>query len=107
MSVLSSDLRERVTIQQLSVVDDGYGGQTQSWVTLATVFAQVLPVYSIQGEDEFADQRQSRSGYRVLIRMRTDLAASMRILWKTHTLLIHSIHEQGELTSILTYEENV
>ena len=107
MSVYSSQLRERVTIQQLSVADDGYGGQTQSWVTLATVFAQVQPVYSLQGERAMADQRQSTSGYRVLIRARTDVAASMRLIWKTHTLLIHSIHEQGELTSILTYEENL
>ncbi len=54
-----------------------------------------------------ADQRQRTSGYRVLIRSRTDVAASMRLIWKTHTLLIHSIHEQGALLSILTYEENI
>ncbi len=105
--VISSALRERVTIQQLSVADDGYGGQTRSWVALATVFAEVQPVYSIQTEGIIADQRESNSGYRVLIRNRTDVAASMRLIWKTRTLVIHSIHENGELLSILTYEENV
>lgn len=104
---LSSTLRERVTIQQLSATNDGYGGRTQSWVTLATVFAQVQPLYSITGERAMADERTATAGYRVNIRARTDIAASMRILWKTHTLLIHSIHEQGEITSILTYEENL
>lgn len=104
---LSSDLRERVTIQQLSLADDGYGGQTQSWTTLAIVFAQVLPLFSLQGEHALADQRMSNAGYRVNIRLRTELNASMRILWKTHTLLIHSIHEQGAMMSMLTYEENV
>lgn len=104
---LSSKLRERVVIQQLSKTSDGYGGQTQSWVTLATVFAEVQPLYSIQGEREVADERTSNAGYRVNIRVRTDLDASMRIIWKTHTLLIHSLHEVGEMTSILTYEENI
>lgn len=107
MSVVSSRLRERVTIQQLSVAADGYGGQTRSWVTLATVFAEVEPVYSIQSEKEVADQRIANAGYRVWIRLRTDVTASMRIQWKSHVLTIHSLHEQGELLSILTYEENL
>lgn len=103
---ISSTLRERVRIEQLSVSDDGYGGQTRSWTTLATVFATVEPVYNAQTEHNVADQRQSSSGYRVKIRIRTDIAASMRLIWKTRTLVIHSLHEQGELLNLLTYEEN-
>lgn len=106
MSVAST-LKERVTIQQLSVTDDGYGGQTQSWATLATVFAQVEPIYVALNEREVAQQRNASAGYRVRIRLRNDVDAAMRLIWKTHTLLIHSLHEQGELLSILTYEESV
>ena len=104
---ISSTLRERVRIEQMSAADDGYGGQTRSWITLATVFAAVEPVYSVQGERNVADQLQSNAGYRVRIRLRTDVTASMRLVWKTRTLVIHSIHEQGELLSLLTYEENI
>lgn len=107
MSAFSSKLRERVTIQQRSVADDGYGGQTQSWTTLATVFAQIEPLYNVFGERSVGDERTASASYRVTIRQRSDLDASMRILWKTHTLAIHSIHEQGVMTSILTYEENI
>lgn len=103
----ASVLKERVRIEYLSATNDGYGGKTQSWTTLATVFAQVEPIFSAQSERDVADQRSANAGYRVRIRLRTDIAASMRLIWKTHTLLIHSIHEQEDLLSMLTYEENL
>jgi SPP1 family predicted phage head-tail adaptor len=106
MSVASL-LRERVRIEQLASSDDGYGGRNLVWSELATVFAQVEPIYVGQNEREIADQRSANAGYRVRIRLRTDIEASMRIVWKAHILMIHSLHEQGEILSILTYEENL
>ncbi len=104
MSVASL-LRDRVTIQYQSVSEDGYGGQVVSWVELATVFAQVESLFSGQ-DGVVGNQRNANSAYRVSVRVRTDVDASMRIIWKTHTLTIHSLHEQGEILSILTYEEH-
>jgi SPP1 family predicted phage head-tail adaptor len=107
MSVVSSSLRERIRIEKPIATDDGYGGQTRSWQEVATVFAQVLPMYLNQGEHEVASQRNARAGYRINIRMRGDLDASMRIIWKTHMLNIHSLHEQGDVLGMLTYEEQL
>lgn len=104
---LASDLRERVTIQQQTASDDGYGGKTANWTDLATLFAQVEPIFGTAMERQVAEQRNASAGYRVRIRYRNDITAAMRILWKTHTLAIHSLHEQGEILSILTYEENL
>lgn len=106
MSVASL-LRERVRIEQLVMTDDGCGGQTHNWSELATAFAQVEPIYVGQTERAVADQRSANAGYRVRIRLRSDVEASMRVIWKNHVLAIHSLHEQGEILSILTYEENV
>jgi SPP1 family predicted phage head-tail adaptor len=106
MSVASL-LRERVRIERLVATDDGYGGQTLNWSELATVFAQVEPIYVGQTERAVADQRTANAGYRVRVRIRGDVEASMRVIWKNHVLVIHSLHEQGEILSILTYEENV
>lgn len=106
MSV-SSQLSERVRIEQRVLSDDGYGGKTVSWSELATVFAQVEPTYFSALERAVADQLTGRAGYRVRIRTRSDIRASMRILWKTHTLLIHALHEADELLDILTYEESL
>lgn len=104
---IASLLRERVRIERLTLSDDGYGGQIQSWTELASVFAQVEPIYVGQNEREIAAQRSANAGYRVRIRLRIDVEASMRIVWKDRILSIHSLHEQGEILSILTYEENL
>ena len=104
----ASLLSERVTIEQPTQTDDGYGGKSISWAELATCFAQVEPVLSnAQSEQVIGGQVSAYTGYRITVRVRTDVTAAMRILWKTHTLQIHSLHEQGEVLSILAYEENV
>jgi len=105
---LASKLTERVTIQQRSVSDDGYGGKNISWSDVATVFAQVDPLYSVALNERVAgDQISAIGGYRVTIRYRNDVNASMRLIWKSHTLLIHSLHEIEPALSMLTYEENL
>lgn len=104
---LASRLTERVRIDQLVLVDDGYGGKTASWTTLANVFAEVEPIF-VRGQERLvADQVHAQASYRVRIRMRTDMTADMRLVWKTHILLIHSLHEQENILSILAYEERV
>lgn len=107
MSEISSRLTQRVTFQSQTQTDDGYGGKTIAWVDFATVFAEVQPVYANWAEQEVAGRPEARAGYRVITRTRTDINGSMRILWKTHRLNIHSLHEAGEVTSILTYEEGI
>jgi SPP1 family predicted phage head-tail adaptor len=98
-------LRERVRIEYPLTVSDGQGGQTVSWVTLAEVFAEVEPTNSYTTQRNLADQVSARAGYRVTMRARRDVDASMRIIWKTHTLVIGSLHEVDALLEIRTYEE--
>ena len=104
---LASELTQRVSIQQQVRVDDGYGGQSVSWTELTNVFARVEPVYVSEGERAVGDQLDARAGYRITVRYRADIKASMRIVWKSHVLSIHSLHEVGERLSMLTYEENL
>ena len=107
MSDIASRLTERITLQTPALTDDGFGGKSISWTDVATVFAEVQPIYTNWLEPEVAGRPEARAGYRIIIRTRTDMRADMRIRWKTHTLNIHSLHETGELTSILTYEEGI
>ena len=104
---LASQLTEWVTIEQPGESDDGYGGKTISWSELATVYAQVKPILSTSPERLVAAQANTMAGYWVTIRLRSDVAVGMRIVWKSHALTIHSLHENSTTLSILTYEENV
>ena len=107
MTALASQLTEQVTIQQPAFTNDGYGGKTVSWTTLATVAAEVKPLLGYGMRRVVAGQSEANAGYRVVIRLRTDVTAAMRLVWKTHTLLIHSLHEMGATLNILAYEENL
>lgn len=107
---LASKLKERVTIESPRLIDDGYGGKTRTWTPLATAFAQVEPVAAMTGgrERRVGEQREAIAGYRVTLRLRADVSAAMRIIWKHHTLLIHSLHERDDVTlQLLCYEENI
>jgi len=105
----ASDLKERVRIERPTSSDDGYGGKTITWNEVATVFAEVMPVQGAITERErlVAGQRSAYAGYRITVRLRTDVTAAMRVVWKTRTLLIHSLHEREAFLSMLCYEENV
>ena len=104
---LASQLNQRIRIERPSRADDGYGGTSVTWVELASVFAEVKPVFGAVHEREVGAQRVSNAGYRILIRARTDVTAAMRIIWKGHVLLIHSLHEGDATLHILCYEENL
>lgn len=107
MSTLTSRLRERVRIEQPAATDDGYGGADITWQTVATVYAEVTALTGGGRERVVGEQVQASAGYRVVMRVRGDLNASMRLIWKSHTLLIHSIHEQQDSLTLLTYEDGI
>lgn len=104
---LATRLRERVTIEAPDQTADGYGGVEAAWATVATVWAEVTPVQTRVGENEQAGQRHAVAGYRVAIRNRDDVDATMRILWRDRVLSIHSLHLVAHTLQILTYEEGV
>ncbi len=102
-----NDLSERVDIQQRVATSDGFGGQDITWTTLATVFADVQPTATLSREHGEADQRNVVAGYRVRIRLRDDMDASMRFQWKGHVLQIYSMLVKSEVFEFQTYEEQL
>jgi len=107
MSGAASQLRERVTIEQRMTTADAFGGQEVSWETLATVFAEVVPMSASVRERSIADQVKAIAGYRVRMRTRGDVDASMRLQWNGRMLQIHSLHAHGAMMEFLTYEEQL
>ncbi|PZP84214.1 MAG: hypothetical protein DI582_09375 [Azospirillum brasilense] len=100
-------LNERLTIEQPTHTDDGQGGQVVSWGTLGECWAAVTPVYGSGRETARAGQAEAVAGYRVQIRRREDVLATMRLRWRNRILWIHSLHEQEGLLSMLVYEEQL
>jgi SPP1 family predicted phage head-tail adaptor len=102
---LASRLRERVTIEHAERSADDYGGADIAWTDLATVYAAVQPIFGTAREVSVGGQLAAIAGYRVSIRRRDDVDASMRLWWNGRTLTIHSLHETENTLEILAYEE--
>ena len=75
-AMAAGDLRQRVTLQTLSVTLDPYGGTVEGWVDSATVWAKVE--YLTGRELWQAQQANSEAKGRVSMRYR-DVTPTMRI----------------------------
>lgn len=103
----ASRLKERITLEQPVGADDGLGGQSINWESVATVWAEIRPVGAGSREGASAQQPEAAAGYRVRIRNRDGVNAAMRIQWRARTLAIHSVHEHDATLELLAYEEGV
>ncbi|KKJ75443.1 hypothetical protein WH95_18555 [Kiloniella litopenaei] len=83
-------LRERISLQELSLVSDGGGGQTETWGEVAKVWANVKP---LSGREQItADKEASTTLYRIKIRSR-GISSSWRVVWGSKILNIREILE--------------
>ncbi len=74
------ELTERVTLQSRSVTQDVYGQATITWVDVATVWARVR---ALTAREFFAAaQVQPEASLKVLIRQRSDVTATWRLVWQ-------------------------
>lgn len=98
----AGSLRERVTIERLDIADDGAGGQIETWVRRADVWAEVKPV---KGREIVSGERiVGAETYLITIRYRSDIALSDRIVWRGKTLDIDSVQNRDMRRKYLVIE---
>ena len=109
---LSSRMRERVTIQEANVVDNGRGGRRTPtgetpWRDVAAkVPAEVLPLRG--GEALNLGVQRSTQLYRVTMRNRTDVTTAHRLLWNGVALDIRTAPPSTDRTTlVMTCESGV
>jgi SPP1 family predicted phage head-tail adaptor len=101
---LAARLREQITIAAPQVTEDGFGGVSVSWQTIATPFAEVTPVLGSLREQVVAAHREALAAYRITLRKRSDVTPAMRIIWQGRTLYIHGIAVTQTTTELIAYE---
>jgi SPP1 family predicted phage head-tail adaptor len=72
------DLNRRLVLQAPVEADDGAGGVTRSFTTVAAVWAQVVPQSA--RADVAADSRGAALRYRITIRARNDVTTQHQLL---------------------------
>lgn len=99
------DLRHRITLQKLEMVQDSYGQPTETWTDVATVWAAVNP---ISGREFFqAETINSEITHKILIRHRAGIEPSMRVKFKDRIFTILSVinfQEKNEALQLMCKE---
>lgn len=82
-------MKFRVEIQSRTGVADGMGGQTVSWTTTATVWADIQPLSMIERTQ--ADRLLGDATHKLIIRNRALAPTTQRILYGSRQFNIVSI----------------
>lgn len=90
----AGDLRHRVTLQQETRVEDGYGGFTVTWADVATVWAGIQPISG--NEALVARQLQDSITHKVVMRYRAGVVAAMRLKFGTRVFNIREVRNFDE-----------
>jgi head-tail adaptor len=87
-------LKTRLAIQAPSELEDGQGGVTRSFTTVATVWAAVTPVAArATGDAVEADEAGATARYRIVLRSNFSLTLQHRLLDGARTYRIASIRD--------------
>lgn len=73
-------LNRRITFQRKSATRDEFGGLSDNWSDVVTVWARVVP---LRGQELFvAQQTIAENTHNFYIRYRTDVTSAMRIVYQ-------------------------
>lgn len=94
-----ADLRHQVLIRKKQFVDDGYGGQTETLVTVHDAWAAVWPVNAKEIRENM--RVESNVTHNIRIRYRTGVKHAMIIVFGARTFEIKGIINVEERNILL------
>jgi SPP1 family predicted phage head-tail adaptor len=84
-------LRSRIIIEDKAIADNGFGGHSETWSTLATVWAKVE---HLSGRElQMAQQISPNITYEITIRYRGDITTNYRINYNGQYFNIRDIKD--------------
>ena len=86
-------LDQRVSLQHRTLTDDGAGGGTETWTEYAEVWANVRPMSGRERQN--AMRAEASSNYVIVIRHRSDVLESDKVVWRDRDLNIRFVKSEG------------
>jgi len=99
----SGRLDRRIKLQRKTVVENSYGEPIETWVDLATVWAEYLPARSV--ERYAATQMMAEVDTRWRIRYRTDLTPIDRLSYAGRLYDVTGVVEMGRREGLEIYSK--
>ena len=87
-------MRDQVTIQSVTTVNDTMGAPVETWATVATVFASVVPQKYQSGVEALVQalgREAVATTYTVTIYWRSDVVERNRLTWNGKTMDIRRV----------------
>lgn len=95
----SSRLRQSVVIEQPNFTSDFAGGETVSWSSLVTVWAEIMPLRPVENFESL--QRNMIGQFRITLRYRADVTTRMRVNENGRIFYIRSLMNVGDADELL------
>ena len=95
-------MRHRVAIQENIQTPDSQGGFTESWGTIAAVWASIEPVKAYERFQ--AAQLETPISHKIMLRYRTGVTTAHRILYGTRVFNIKGVINVDEAGAFLRIE---
>lgn len=89
-----SAMDKRVSLQVVTQTPDGQGGYTEAWVTVANVWADIVPVSGYERME--AMKLESPLSHKVTLRYYPGITTKHRILWEGRVLQIKEVINKDE-----------
>ncbi len=82
-------LRHKIDIQQFTTAKDSYGEDIKTWASFHKTFAEIRP---LRGKEYFDTQQiVPEVDNKIVIRYRSGIAPTMRVVWGSRTYEIRSV----------------
>jgi len=92
--VRAGELRHRLTIEIPQRLSDGAGGAIVTWAQVASIWAHIKPVSA--RELRAAEQRAEKLTHKIILRYRSDINATMRLVGAGRIFNINAIINEDE-----------
>lgn len=97
VKMTARDFDESITFQSYSEVSDGAGGVTKTWANLASTPTVWAHVKANGGNEQFDSERTNASTMTTfVIRNRSDVNETMRIVWYGENYNIRQVQREGQ-----------
>lgn len=111
MSIAAGKLRERVTVQEKNLVDNGRGGRMKpagqpEWIDIEGLEGIRAEIKPLRGDEALSNSiLRAVQIYRVTIRRRPNVHPSHRLMWGTTPLNIKAMaHSEDRREIVMTVE---
>ena len=96
-------LRNKITIQNTNLTTDDHGGFTTGRSTHVTAFAKITPKAGREIFNESTGEKvQNPQTFEFLIRYRSGITTTMRILFGSRTFNILKINDENDYNNFIT-----